>query len=135
MLSPIPLLSLVRLRVVAARTEDDKVVDGQRRDGYGQCTVRSGHRDEQIDELMRVVRVGAAVTLSFLGLVVPQTAVSATGQHSCVNLIDACMGEKNSTSPAHHYGTSGNKSILAGYTYSDGTDMDDRVSSVGCEPS
>lgn len=57
--------------------------------------------------------------------------VSASGNQSCVNLVDMCVGAENSTSPTHYRGFAGYSDYnFSGLQYSDGTAVEDRVNAV-----
>ena len=81
-------------------------------------------------------RLIAVVCAAFLGSVpaaalVTSTA-SATGNQSCVNLVDKCVGEQNSTSPTNYRGFGGYTAVNSYAPYAYQKAPRSRIASTAC---
>ena len=83
--------------------------------------------------MRRLAAVSCAVFLGSLpAFALVTSTASATGNQSCVNLVDKCVGEQNSTSPTNYRGFGGYTAVnsYAPYAYQNGTAIEDRINSV-----
>lgn len=80
----------------------------------------------------RLVALAVTGCTSLGTFAVVSNDVAATGNQSCVNLVDKCVGEQNSTNPTRFRGFAGFSDVdsYAPFLYSNGTRIEDRINSV-----